>query len=131
MRIKKKNPFLYTTIHDLTTGVRKSPWYYSTDFFKFIKGDVSLYFLYHNNFMLNSAAAKIFNNNISDISSSHTNNDPFYTNITHSAGLYNYFFLLSEPSHFINNRWLGVNALNQKLYKMFLTNSMQQRIHAN
>jgi hypothetical protein len=128
---KKKNPFLYTTIHDLTTGVRKSPWYYSTDFFKFIKGDVSLYFLYHNNFMLNSAAAKIFNNNISDISSSHTNNDPFYTNITHSAGLYNYFFLLSEPSHFINNRWLGVNALNQKLYKMFLTNSMQQRIHAN
>jgi hypothetical protein len=128
---KKKNPFLYTTIHDLTTGVRKSPWFYSADFLKFVKGDLSSYFLFHNDFMAKPSLTKIFNNNLNEISSSHTANDPFYTNLTHSAGLYNYFFLLSEPSHFLNNRWLSVNTLNQKFYKMFLTNSMQQRIHAN
>jgi len=128
---KKKSPFLYTTIHDLTTGVRKSPWFYSADFFKFVKGDLSSYFLFHNDFMSKPSLTKIFNNNLNEISSSHAVNDPFYMNLTHSAGLYNYFFLLSEPSQFLNNRWLSVNTLNQKFYKMFLTNSMQQRIHAN
>jgi hypothetical protein len=128
---KRKNPFLYTTIHNLTTGVRKPEFVYSKDFIKFIKGDLASYLNYYNKLSLNSSAKKIFNNNITEIFSSHNENDPFNSVISHSSGLYNFIFLLSEPKSFINYRWCAINELDQKFYKMFLTNSMQQRIHGN
>ena len=128
---KVKSPFLYTTIHDLTTGVRKANWAYSADFLKFVQGDLSTYLGYYNSLIKQSSVSKATNNFLSDISSSHSANDPFYATLSHSAGIYNYFFLLSDSTQFVNHRWSAVNTLDQKLYKMFLTNSMQQRIHGN
>jgi hypothetical protein len=101
---KRKNPFLYTTIHNLTTGVRKPELVYSKDFIKFIKGDLTSYLNYYNKLSLNSSAKKIFNNNITEVFSSHSENDPFNSVISHSSGLYNFIFLLSEPKSFINYR---------------------------
>jgi len=128
---KQKTPFLYTTIHDLTTGVRKTDWAHSADFFKLVKGDASSYLLYFNNFLKQNSLTKTFNNLISESASSHNANDPFYANLSYSAPFYNYYFLLSDYTNFINQRWFAVNALDQKFYKMFLTNSFQQRIHGN
>jgi len=101
---KKKSPFLYTTIHDLTTGVRKANWVYSQDFLKFVSGDLSSYLMYYNNIVKQTSVSKVTNNLLTDISSSHTASDPFYANLSHSAGFYNYFFLLSDGSQFVNHR---------------------------
>jgi hypothetical protein len=101
---KVKSPFLYTTIHDLTTGVRKANWAYSTDFLKFVQGDLSTYLGYYNNPVKYSSVSKLTNNFLSDTSSSHSTNDPFYATLSHSAGIYNYFFLLSDATQFVNHR---------------------------
>jgi hypothetical protein len=101
---KVKSPFLYTTIHDLTTGIRKANWAYSADFLKFVQGDLSTYLGYYNGLVKQTGVSKVTNNLLSDISSSHTSNDPFYANLSHSAGIYNYFFLLSDSTQFVNHR---------------------------
>lgn len=101
---KVKSPFLYTTIHDLTTGVRKANWAYSADFLKFVHGDIATYLGYYNDMVKRTAVSKATNNLLSDISSSHTSNDPFYANLSHSAGIYNYLFLLSDSTQFVNHR---------------------------
>lgn len=101
---KVKSPFLYTTIHDLTTGVRKANWAYSSDFLKFVQGDLSTYLGYYNNLVKQTSVSKVTNNLLSDISSSHSANDSFYANLSHSAGIYNYFFLLSDSTQFVNHR---------------------------
>jgi len=101
---KVKSPFLYTTIHDLTTGVRKANWAYSSDFLKFVQGDLSTYLGYYNNLVKQTSVSKVTNNLLSDISSSHSANDSFYANLSHSAGMYNYFCLLSDSTQFVNHR---------------------------
>ena len=128
---KKKSPFLYTTIHDLTTGVRKPNWIHSPDFLKLIWGDLSNYFLYHSGLNGGVSFHKFFTSFINDIYSSHVENDPFYSNLSNSSGFYNYIYFLSDKSQFVNHRWTALNSLNQKFYKMFLTSSMQQRIYGN
>lgn len=128
---KRKSPFLFTTIHDLTTGVRKASWSQSPDFSKFLKSDIASYFLFFTTLQNTSNLTKSFNNLIGETLSSHTEQDPFYVNLSHSAGFYNVLFSLSSSESYTNYRWLAISALDQKLYRMFLTNSMQQRIHSN
>jgi hypothetical protein len=128
---KKKAPFLYTTIHDLTTGVRKPSWAISSDFLKFLEGDLASYLNYFSRLSEQGAHRKLFVKHLSEVDSSVNPKDPFWANISHAASYYNFFLLLSDGSLFFNHRWLAVNSLNQKFHKMFLTNSLQQRIHGN
>jgi len=44
---------------------------------------------------------------------------------------FNTFYLLKNNNSFINTRWVAINALDQKFYKMFDSSSTQQRILAN
>lgn len=105
-------PHMFTTASELTGGIRKSSWYFSELFLE----------LFDSN----------FNNYMNNFSKKATGNDESYSvNISHTHGFFNFFNLLSNENNFINHRWLAINAMDQKFYKMFTTSSMQQRIYAN
>ena len=101
---KKKSPFLFTTIHDLTTGIRKPSWFNSGDFLKFVQGDVSSYLHYFNSLGANPSLQKVYTKFISETDDSFNAKDPYRGTISNSSGFYNYMLLLSEPSVFLNHR---------------------------
>jgi hypothetical protein len=59
------------------------------------------------------------------------NQESFWANITYTAGFYNFLFNFSSNTVVNQARWISLNSLEQKFCQMFLTNSMQQRVHAN
>lgn len=52
-------------------------------------------------------------------------------NISNNAPFYNFFYLMSNSQGFINKRWLAINVMDQKFYRMFMSSTMQQRIYTN
>jgi heme/copper-type cytochrome/quinol oxidase subunit 1 len=108
-------PHLFTTISELTGGIRKSAWFFSDTFSELFETSFNTYL----NF--------IFDHNV--VTDKEIGFVPSYVNNT--DGFYNFFLVLSENYTFINRRWLSVNAIDQKFYKMFATSSMQQRIYGN
>lgn len=108
----KAYPSMFTTISEITKGIRKSSWFFSGVFLENFDLSISNYI-------------NFFSVNTNDISA--INN----TYIPSTNGFYNFFFLLSDSSNFINHRWLAINSMDQKFYRMFTTSSMQQRIYGN
>ena len=105
-------PFLFTTINDVTGGIRKSSWFFSAKFVELFNTNVKTY--------LTSYSGQ---------SSSGSNlSNPYVQN---SFGFYNFLYNLQDNSTLINYRWLALSAMDQKFHKMFLTSSMQQRVFAN
>jgi len=51
--------------------------------------------------------------------------------ISFNSGFYNFFYLFSNTNGYINSRWLSLNSLDQKFYRMFMSSTMQQRIYTN
>ena len=107
---------LFTSILDLTNSIRTSPWFLSdkvdeffTPNFKNFSENISE-FVKFENMKLHNWSGTRFNNT-----------DSFY----------NLFYLLSEDFLYTNKKWIAINSLNQKFYKMFNTSSMQQRIYSN
>ena len=119
---KEAYPHLFSTILNLTSGLRMSPWFFSNGFeevflrtfdaFTFGKNTV----LTGNStpnarsafFLLKNPSNKIFATN------------PFYN-----------FFTTLPAQTAPNSQWTSTNGLNQKFYKLFNTSSMQQRVYAN
>lgn len=107
-------PHLFNTMSDVTTGIRKSSWFFSPVAVDLIKDN--------------------FNNYISFFS---TNQAPFVNDnnrrltLPHTFGFYNFFYTLSSAQDFIDSRWGALGTLNKKFYKIFSTSTMQQRIYAN
>jgi len=108
----KAYPSLFTSISEVTKGIRKSSWYFSGPFLENFDLSISNYL----NFFSTS------NDNVNSIHD---------TYIPHTNGFYNFFFLLSDSQNYINHRWLSINSMDQKFYRMFTTSSMQQRIYGN
>jgi heme/copper-type cytochrome/quinol oxidase subunit 1 len=106
---------LFSTILDLTSGLRTTPWFFSNNYSEVFGLNILNY--------LNNMEKFIKIDNIS----MHSWNTNKFSN---TDGFYNFFFLLSENSD-VNKKWLAVNTLNQKFYRMFSTSSMQQRIYSN
>jgi heme/copper-type cytochrome/quinol oxidase subunit 1 len=104
--------YLFPTISELTGGIRKSSWFFSETFMELFDETFSHY---TNCFSVNSSTEK----------------DRFTSVINSTDGFYNFFYLLSTKSNFINKRWLSINSMDQKFYRMFTTSSMQQRIYSN
>jgi len=50
---------------------------------------------------------------------------------TNTDAFYNFFYTLSNDFVYTNKKWIALNTLNQKFYRMFNTSSMQQRIYTN
>jgi len=109
---KEAFPYLFTTISEITGGIRKSSWFFSSTFLELFNSNLSNYL----NFF-----------------SSKTNETPehFTSYVNSTDGFYNFFHILSTQTKFINNRWLSINSMDQKFYRMFTTSSMQQRIYSN
>ncbi len=107
---------LFTTISDITSSVRTSPWFFSESYLKAFTDNFSNYFnnitntLKFKSMILHQWDNKRFNNT-----------DAFY----------NFFYTLSNDFNFTNKKWIALNSLNQKFYRMFNTSSMQQRIYSN
>ena len=108
-------PSIFRSLSDITRGVRRSAWCFSPLFSKLWKENFGNYMhrVHHtNDFQITEARLR-----------------PSY--IANNASFYNIFFLTNSPTSFLNNRWLSLNSLDQKLYRMFISASMQQKIYAN
>ena len=108
----KAYPSMFTSISEVTKGIRKSSWFFSGVFLENFDLSVNNYLNY-------------FSTTNNSLSSVHD------TYIPSTNGFYNFFFLLADSSNFINHRWLSINSMDQKFYRMFTTSSMQQRIYGN
>lgn len=106
--------FLFSTIFNLTNGLKTSPWFYSLKFddvFNFKKYKNFFKNLYQNN----------DNNFIFEIKNDLT-----------TTVFYQFFNSLNYKNNFfLTEKWVSFNSVNQKFYKMFMTSSMQQRIYSN
>lgn len=125
--LKKLNRHLFTTIKDVTTGVRKSSWFTSDDFSSLLKSSVAIHQLNFSNLQAPKSTLTSLN---SDLDGTFTPNQYYSVGANPTSSFYNMFTLLTNP-HVLNTRWIASNALEQKFYKMFATGSMQQRIYAN
>lgn len=105
-------PSMFTTISQITGGIRKPSWFFSDTFSE----------LFESNFR-----------NCTFFTSKTNETNPALDSVYFgsTSGFYNFFNVLSDSQNFINHRWVSVNAIDQKFYKMFVTSSMQQRIYGN
>lgn len=129
--VKKMNPHLFNTIKDITTGLRKSSWFSSEDYSRMLKSNLTSHLLYFTDSALFSPNKQFLSGLNADLDGTFSLNTPNSTNVTFTGGFYNFFIVLASSSDVLNTRWIAVNALDQKFYKMFATSSMQQRIHSN
>jgi hypothetical protein len=108
-------PSIIRSLSDVTRGVRRSTWFFNPMFSKLWKENFGNYMhRTHHTFDFPITAARLRPSSLS-------NNSSFY----------NFFFLVNSSRGFINQRWLSINSLDQKMYRMFMSASMQQKIYAN
>lgn len=129
--VKKMNPHMFTTIKDVTTGVRKSSWFTSDDYNRLLQSNVSSHMLYFSDYALTNTDKSALTALTSDLDGTFTPDAYHSVNVSFTGGFYNFFLLLNSSQGYSQSRWLSLNALDQKFYKMFATGSLQQRIHAN
>ena len=109
-------PSLMTSYIEVARGIRKAPWFYSDQFTELLTNN-------HQNFIKKFTTQS--NLKLADV-------DNWYS--SHVAPVDNFFnisYLLKNNSTFINVRWVSLNAMDQKFYKMFDSSSTQQRVLAN
>lgn len=112
---KEIYPYLFQTIANVSGGLRIAPWFCSEKFLEGFNITFSNYFSNLEKF----PSANIF-------AHSWTTNKFSLTD-----GFYNFFYLLTNDFELLNKKWISLNSLNQKFYRMFSTSSMQQRIYSN
>lgn len=108
---------LFTTLNDLTGGLRTSPWFFSDKFKEIFDASFSTY--------LNSVLKSENSNNSAVMHAT------AITKFLPTDAFYNFFFLLSTDDSLINKKSIALGSLNQKFYRMFNTSSMQQRVYSN
>ena len=128
---KKLNPHLFATMKDITTGIKKSSWFTSEDFSKMLQGNISTHSLYFGDSPLTGANASKLAARSADLDATFSANAPHSVGASPTSGFYNFFMVMSSSNNVLNSRWVAVNAMDQKFYRMFATSSLQQRIFAN
>jgi len=118
---KEVYSYLFTSANDVTNSVRTSPWFLSE---KYIETFGDNFFNYTENM------ANVFN---FDNVVLHSWKSPKLeaSRFSHTDAFYNLFYTLSNDFNYTNKKWIALNSLNQKFYRMFNTSSMQQRIYSN
>ena len=127
---KRKFSHLLTSIHDLTTGVKKPNWTNSPDALKFIHNDLLPYLTFFSATSQNPAAKAGFDKKLSQLGLSDAPSAPFWNTVSYTSGFFN-FYLTSLEASSLNQRYVSLTSLEQKFAKMFLTSSLQQRVHGN
>jgi hypothetical protein len=105
-----------TSYIEVARGIRKAPWFLSDQYNELLLNN-------HQNFIKKFTTQS--NLKLADV-------DNWYS--SHVAPVDNFFnisYLFKNNNNFINMRWVAINSLDQKFYKMFSSSSTQQRILAN
>jgi heme/copper-type cytochrome/quinol oxidase subunit 1 len=107
---------LFTTIAELTSSIRTAPWFISDKYME----------AFNTNF-------SIFSDNVINVNNFNKINFHSWSGsrFTNTDAFYNFFYTLSNDFVYTNKKWIALNTLNQKFYRMFNTSSMQQRIYTN
>jgi hypothetical protein len=105
-------PFLFTTINELTGGIRKASWFFSQKFVDLLSNQAK-----SADLMLQSPLKGV-------VSTSEVAGLPTQSYLTTLS-------LLANQYNTMNHRWFALHAFDQKFHKMFLTTSLQQRIFNN
>lgn len=108
--------YLFTTIGDLTSSVRTAPWFISDKYVEAFSTNFNNYF---DNITQSSILPGMVLHNWST------------SRFNHTDAFYNFFYTLSNDANYTNKKWVSLDSLNQKFYRMFNTSSMQQRIYSN
>jgi heme/copper-type cytochrome/quinol oxidase subunit 1 len=108
-------PSIIRSLSDVTRGVRRSTWFFNPLFSKLWKENFGNY-MHRINHTL-------------DFPITESRLRP--NTISNNASFYNFFYLISQSNRYINHRWISLNSLDQKMYRMFMSASMQQRIYAS
>ena len=108
--------YLFLTMSEAAGSLRTASWFLSPKYLECFNANFS-------NFFDNISNSKTLSNMVLHTwtSSRFGNTDAFY----------NFFFVLTNDNFYINKKWIALNTLNQKFYRMFNTSSMQQRIYSN
>ncbi len=101
---------LYSSILNLTGGLRTSPWFFSNN--------------------LNDVIINNFNEFLSSLNKKTSFGYSSVTNKFNNADAFNNFFFLMNGDLF-SNKLISSTNLNLKFQKMFLSSSLQQRIYSN
>ena len=113
---KEVYTYLFMSRADALGSLRNAPWFLSSKYVEYFDKNFSNYVesisnsIKFNNFTLHKWEEKRF---------------------THPDAFYNFFHFLSTESDYFNKKWISLNSLDQKFYRMFNTSSMQQRIYSN
>jgi hypothetical protein len=109
-------PSLSLSFIEVARGVRKAPWFFSDQYTDLLKNN-------YNTF-INKFTTQL-NLKLADIDSWNS------VHISPINSFLSIFFNFSKNDTFVNLRFISINALDQKLYSMFNSSSIQQRILAN
>lgn len=112
---KEMYTYLFSIISDLTSLAKLTPWFYSDKYIDLLNINVESFF----------ETTATYDNNLLEPKKW----TPYV--FGSSDGFYNFFFELSDNSLFLNSQYVSSANLQQKFYKMFHTNSIQQRILGN
>ena len=113
---KESYSYLFLSMAEAVGSLRSAPWFLSPKYFEYFNTNFS-------NFLDNMSNSKQFSNVVL-----HSLNTSKFSN---TDGFYNFFYVLSSDNIILNKKWISLNTLNQKFYRMFNTSSMQQRIYSN
>merc|ERR1712048_76825 len=98
------NPHLFMTIKDVTTGIRKSAWFFSPDYSRLLQSNVATHLLYFkSNFLTSTDRSKLAALN-AELDSNFVLNSNHSTNVTFTGGFYNFFIIMSDHSNAMNAR---------------------------
>jgi hypothetical protein len=109
-------PMLTLSFIEVARGIRKAPWFFSDQYTDHLKTNYSSFLSKFTN-QLNLKLADVDNWNSVYVS-------PLNSFLS-------IFFNFTKNDTFVNLRWVSINTLDQKLYTMFNSSSIQQRILAN
>ena len=113
---KEMYTYLFMSRADALGSLRNAPWFLSSKYTEYFDKNFSNYVesmsnvTKFNNFTIHKWEEKRF---------------------THPDAFYNFFDFLSNESEYFNKKWISLNSLDQKFYRMFNTSSMQQRVYSN
>jgi heme/copper-type cytochrome/quinol oxidase subunit 1 len=119
---KETYPHLFSTILQLTSGLRMSPWFFSNGFEEVFLRTFDAFTLGKNTVLTSNSAANVRSPfpMLKNPSNKIFATNPFYN-----------FFTTLPAQTLPNPQWASTSGLNQKFYKLFNTSSMQQRVYAN
>jgi len=102
--VKKMNPHLFMTIKDVTTGIRKSSWFTSSEYSSLLRGNMASHMLYFTDCPLYGPDASKLAATASDLDGTFSPNSYHSTNVSFTGGFYNFFVVLSTSSEVLNTR---------------------------